>query len=133
MLGGIYMEVYRFPHLIYTLRPAIIIWAVLISIASALVGTVHSLWRAPNSPCRSHAARAPCKIPGFAHRKERHRALAQPAVADYREECRAQARADYSICPRYRRCLRTMISSGFFEDAVAQMVNVQFVLSRRKI
>ena len=50
MLGGIYMEVYRFPHLLYTLHPGVIVAAVLISIASALVGTLHSLWRAAKQP-----------------------------------------------------------------------------------
>ncbi|MEK7828135.1 MAG: ABC transporter permease, partial [Thermodesulfobacteriota bacterium] len=50
MLGGIYMEVYRFPHLLYTLHPGVIVAALLISIASALVGTLHTLWRAAKQP-----------------------------------------------------------------------------------
>lgn len=50
LLGGIYMEIYRFPELIYEIHPGVIIAAVLISIFSALAGTLHSLWRAAKLP-----------------------------------------------------------------------------------
>ena len=44
------MEVYRFPALAFILKPWVIVAAILISIASALVGTLHSLWRAAKQP-----------------------------------------------------------------------------------
>ena len=57
ILGGIYMEVYRFPSLSTMLKPWVIIAAIIISIASALVGTLHSLWRAAKTASgRGHAA-----------------------------------------------------------------------------
>ena len=49
-LGRIYMEFYRFPYLMYELKPSVVMTAVLISIASALVGTLHSVWKAAKLP-----------------------------------------------------------------------------------
>lgn len=49
ILGDIYMAVYRFPYLVYILKPWVIIAAVFVSVFSALAGTLHTLWRAPNS------------------------------------------------------------------------------------
>ena len=66
MLGDIYMEVYRFPRLLYTLHPGVIIAAVLISIASALVGTLHSLWRAAGQPPAEAMRPNPRAVPGHA-------------------------------------------------------------------
>ena len=40
------MEVYRFPALAFILKPWVILAAIIISITSALVGTLHSLWLA---------------------------------------------------------------------------------------
>ena len=44
-LGRIYMEFYRFPYLMYELKPVVVITAMFITIASALAGTVYSVGR----------------------------------------------------------------------------------------
>jgi putative ABC transport system permease protein len=49
-LGEIYMEFYRFPYLIYVLKPIAVISVALVTILSALAGTLHSLWRASILP-----------------------------------------------------------------------------------
>ncbi|HNY63854.1 MAG TPA: FtsX-like permease family protein [Deltaproteobacteria bacterium] len=50
VLGAIYMEIYRFPPLEYTLRPAVVVYAALISLGSALLGAAHAVWRAAGQP-----------------------------------------------------------------------------------
>ena len=49
-LGGIYMEYYRFPYLRYELHPEVAFTAGLITLASAILGTVHSVWKASKLP-----------------------------------------------------------------------------------
>jgi putative ABC transport system permease protein len=49
-LGRIYMEFYRFPYLMYELKPVVVITAMFITIASALAGTVYSVWKAAVIP-----------------------------------------------------------------------------------
>ena len=133
MLGGIYMEVYRFPHLLYTLHPGVIAAAVLISIASALVGTLHSLWRAAKQP----PAEAMRPEPPAHYRITLiekmgiGRRLSQPSRIIARNIERKPVRTFLSIIGIAVACA-TMISSGFFKDAVAFMVHVQFVRSQKE-
>lgn len=49
-LGRIYMEFYRFPYLIYELKPSVVVTAALISIAAALAGTLHAVRKAALLP-----------------------------------------------------------------------------------
>lgn len=49
-LGRIYMEFYRFPYLIYDLRPAVVATAVLIASVAALAGTLYSVRKAAILP-----------------------------------------------------------------------------------
>ena len=133
MLGGIYMEVYRFPHLLYTLHPGVIAAAVLISIASALIGTLHSLWRAAKQP----PAEAMRPEPPAHYRITLiekmgiGRRLSQPSRIIARNIERKPVRTFLSIIGIAVACA-TMISSGFFKDAVAFMVHVQFVRSQKE-
>ena len=133
MLGGIYMEVYRFPFLIYTLHPSVIIAAVLISIASALVGTLHSLWRAAKQPpAEAMRPEPPAQYRVTLIEKTGiGRWLTQPSRIIVRNIERKPIRTFLSIIGIAVACA-TMISSGFFKDAVAFMVNVQFVLSQKE-
>ena len=133
MLGGIYMEVYRFPHLIYTLYPGVIVAAVLISIASALVGTLHSLWRAAKQPpAEAMRPEPPAQYRVTLIEKTGiGRWLSQPSRIIARNIERKPIRTFLSIIGIAVACA-TMISSGFFKDAVAFMVNVQFVLSQKE-
>ncbi|MFH2074921.1 MAG: FtsX-like permease family protein [Pseudomonadota bacterium] len=133
MLGGIYMEVYRFPHLLYTLHPWVIITAVLISIASALVGTMHALWRvAKQPPAEAMRPEPPAQYRVTLIEKTGiGRWLTQPSRIIVRNVERKPVRTFLSIIGIAVACA-TMISSGFFKDAVAFMVNVQFVRSQKE-
>jgi len=133
MLGGIYMEVYRFPHLLYTLHPGVIVAAVLISIVSALVGTLHSLWRAAKQPpAEAMRPEPPAQYRVTLIEKTGiGRWLSQPSRIIARNIERKPVRTFLSIIGIAVACA-TMISSGFFKDAVAFMVNVQFVRSQKE-
>ena len=133
MLGGIYMEVYRFPFLIYTLHPKVIIAAVLISIAAALVGTLHSLWRAAKQPpAEAMRPEPPAQYRVTLIEKTGiGRWLTQPSRIIARNIERKPIRTFLSIIGIAVACA-TMISSGFFKDSIAFMVNVQFVLSQKE-
>lgn len=133
MLGGIYMEVYRFPHLIYILRPGVIVAAVLISVLSALAGTFHSLRRAAGEqPAEAMRPEPPAKYGVTLIEKTglgRH--LTQPTRIIARNIERRPVRTFLSVLGIATACA-TMISSGFFKDSIAYMVNVQFVLSQKE-
>jgi len=133
MLGGIYMEVYRFPHLLYTLHPGVIAAAVLISIASALVGTLHSLWRAAKQPpAEAMRPEPPARYRvTLIEKMGIGRRLSQPSRIIARNIERKPVRTFLSIIGIAVACA-TMISSGFFKDAVAFMVHVQFVRSQKE-
>jgi putative ABC transport system permease protein len=133
MLGGIYMAVYRFPSLLYTVHPGVIVAAVAISIVSALVGTVHSLWRAAKQPpAEAMRPEPPAQYRVTLLEKTGiGRLLTQPSRIIVRNIERKPIRTFLSMMGIAVACA-TMISSGFFKDSVDFMVNVQFVLSQKE-
>ncbi len=133
MLGAIYMEVYRFPYLFYTLHPEVIFTAVLISVLSALAGTLHSLWRAAKQPpAEAMRPEPPAQYRVTLIEKAGiGRWLTQPSRIIVRNIERRPIRTFLSVIGIAVACA-TMISSGFFKDSVDFMVNVQFVLSQKE-
>ena len=133
ILGGIYMEVYRFPALTFMLKPWVIVAAIIISISSALVGTLHSLWQAAKQPpAEAMRPEPPAKFKVTLIEKTGiGRFLTQPSKIIVRNLERKPIRTFLSILGIAVACA-TMISSGFFKDSVDYMVNVQFVLSQKE-
>lgn len=133
MLGAIYMEVYRFPYLLYTLGPEVIFTAVLISVLSALAGTLHSLWRAARQPpAEAMRPEPPAQYRvALIEKTGIGRWLTQPSRIIARNIERKPIRTFLSVIGIAVACA-TMISSGFFKDSVNFMVNVQFVLSQKE-
>jgi putative ABC transport system permease protein len=133
MLGAIYMEVYRFPYLLYTLGPEVIFTAVLISVLSALAGTFHSLSRAARQPpAEAMRPEPPAQYRVTLIEKTGiGRWLTQPSRIIARNVERKPIRTFLSVIGIAVACA-TMISSGFFKDSVDYMVNVQFVLSQKE-
>ena len=127
------MTVYRFPALIYILKPWVIAAAIIISIASALVGTLHSLWRAAKQPpAEAMQPEPPAKFRvTLIERTGLGRFLTQPSRIIMRNIERKPVRTFLSVVGIAVACA-TMISSGFFKDSVDYMVNVQFVLSQKE-
>lgn len=132
-LGNIYMEFYRFPYFIYELRPSVITAVSLISILSALSGTIHSVYRASKLP----PAEAMRPEPPTNYRKTMIERMApvnlfsQPSRIIIRNIERRPVRALFSVTGIAMACA-IMIAGGFFEDAVDFMVDVQFKLSQKE-
>lgn len=133
LLGDIYMAVYRFPFLIYTLDPRVVIAIVLITAASALAGTLHTLRRAAGQPpAEAMRPEAPAQYrKSLIERLGAGRLLSEPSRIIVRNIERKPIRTLLSMIGIAAACA-TMISSGFFKDAVTHMVNVQFVLSQKE-
>lgn len=133
LLGSIYMEIYRFPNLVYEIHPGVILTAVLITVFSALAGTLHSLWRAARlPPAEAMRPEPPAKYRlALIEKMGMGRRLTQPSRIILRSIERKPIRTFLSIVGIGVACA-TMISSGFFKDSVSYMVNVQFVLSRKE-
>ncbi|MCE5211296.1 MAG: ABC transporter permease [Deltaproteobacteria bacterium] len=133
LLGGIYMETYRFPFFIYKLHPGVVISAVLISVASALAGTVHSFWKASQQPpAEAMRPEAPAKYRiSFIEKTGIGRWLSQPTRIIIRNVERKPVRTFLSIIGIATACA-TMISSGFFKDSIDYMVDIHFILSQKE-
>ena len=133
MLGSIYMESYRFPFFIYKLYPEVIAFAIFISIASALAGTLHSLWKAAKQPpAEAMRPEAPAKYRvSLIEKTGIGRWLSQPSRIIARNIERKPIRTFLSIIGIAVACA-TMISSGFFKDSVDFMIRVQYVFSQKE-
>jgi len=133
MLGGIYMEVYRFPYFFYKVYPGVIVTAVLISIASALAGTMHTLWRAAKQPpAEAMRPEPPARYRvSLIEKTGINRWLTQPSRIILRNIERKPIRTFLSVIGIAAACA-TMLSSGFFKDAISFMVRVQYVLSQKE-
>lgn len=132
-LGGIYMEFYRFPYLRYELHPEVAVTAALITLASAIIGTVHSVWKAaklppaeamrPEPPAHYRKAIIEYIIPASL--------LSQPSRIIARNIQRKPLKAMFSVIGIAFACA-IMITGGFFQDAVDFMVDIQFKLSQKE-
>jgi putative ABC transport system permease protein len=127
------MENYRFPFFIYKLYPGVIIFAIFISIASALAGTLHSLWKAAKQPpAEAMRPEAPAQYRVSVIEKTGiGRWLSQPSRIILRNIERKPIRTFLSIIGIAAACA-TMISSGFFKDSVDFMVKTQYVFSQKE-
>lgn len=132
-LAGVYMEFYRFPYLMYELDLSIATTAVLISVASALAGTLYSVWKAAKLP----PAEAMRPEPPAKYRKSvteyvgLMRMLSQPTRIIIRNIERRPLRSFLSIVGIALSCA-AMIAATFFQDAIEFMVDVQFKRSQRE-
>ena len=132
-LGKIYMEFYRFPYLIYELKPSVVITASIITIGAALAGTIHSVWKAAILP----PAEAMQPEPPARYRKtiiERiglGPLLSQPTRIIIRNIGRRPVKSLLTITGISLSCA-IMIAGTFSRDAVDFMINVQFKLSQKE-
>ncbi|MBN1474919.1 MAG: ABC transporter permease [Syntrophaceae bacterium] len=133
ILGDIYMAVYRFPYLVYILKPWVIIAAVFVSVFSALAGTMHTLWRAAKQPpAEAMRPEPPAQFKvSLLEKIGLGRKITQPSKIIMRNIERKPIRTLLSIIGISLAC-GTMIASGFFKDAVDYMIKVQFVLSQKE-
>ena len=132
-LGRIYMEFYRFPYLLYELKPSMVMTVVLISITSALAGTLHSVWKAAKLP----PAEAMRPEPPAKYRKSifEHirlwRLLSQPTRIIIRNIERRPIRSLLTVIGIALSCAG-IIAATFFQGAMDFMVDVQFKQSQKE-
>ncbi|MBI5101515.1 MAG: ABC transporter permease [Nitrospirae bacterium] len=126
-LGRIYMEFYRFPYLMFELRPSVITSAGLISIAAALAGTLYAVRRAALLP----PAEAMRPEPPSRYRKTvlEHLGLggilSQPTRIILRNIERSPFKTMLSILG-IALASAVLIGGMFSKDAIDFMVDVQF-------
>lgn len=133
LLGELYLATYRFPYLIYTLHPEVIVAVVLISVGAALGGTLHSLWRAARqTPAEAMRPEAPEQYRvSLIEKTGAGRIISQPTRIIARNIERKPIKTFLAIIGIATACA-TMICSGFFQDCIDYMVHVHFVLSQKE-
>ncbi len=132
-LGTLYMDFYRFPYLIYELKASVVITASVISIASAIAGTIHAVWKASSLPpaealrpeVPSHYRKTIIERIGLWH------LISQPGKIIIRNITRRPVKSFLTITGIALACA-IMISGTFAKDAVDFMVNVQFKLTQKE-
>jgi putative ABC transport system permease protein len=132
-LADVYMEFYRFPYLIYELPTSALVAAVAVSLASAVLGTLHSVWKASSLP----PAEAMRPEPPTSYRRSvmEHmglwRMLSQSARIIVRNIERRPIRSLLSITGISLSCA-AMIAATFFGDALDFLIDVQFKRSQKE-
>ena len=131
-LTTMYRDFYRFPFMLYQLRPALAITAVLISAAAAVAGTLWSVLRAARvPPAEAMKPPAPAKYRvSVVERFGLRRWLDQPTRMIVRNLERRPLKAALSVIGIAFACA-VLVVGGFFKDSVDFMVDVQFRLAQR--
>ena len=132
-LGSIYMEFYRFPYFDYVLRPSIVALAAFITGGAAVIGTVHSVWKAVRiSPAQAMRPEEPARYrTTLVERILPSHLLSQPTRIILRNLERKPVKAALSVIGIAMACA-IMIAGGFFQDTVNYMVDIQFRVSHRE-
>jgi len=131
-MSNIYMEFYSLPFMIYMLKPQVIIAAATVSMAVAILGTLHAVHSAarlppaqamrPETPALYHAT--------LLERLGLQRWFSQPTRMILRHIERRSLKSLLTTLGISMAC-GTMMIGGFQEGAIDQMVEVQFGMSQR--
>jgi putative ABC transport system permease protein len=130
-MSNMYMEFYRFPFLIYRLRPPVAITATLISAASAILATLHTVIRAARIPPAEAMQPAPparYRV-SIVERLGLRRLLGQPARMIVRNIERRPVKSALSVTGVGFACA-IMITGGLFRDSINHLMDVYFKLSQ---
>ena len=128
-----YMAFYRFPYLHYELRPSVAVSAGMVSVASAVLGTVQAVRKAVAlPPAEAMRAEPPERFRvTLVERAGFRRLLSQPARMIARNVGRRPVKAALSILGIGFACAILMLGN-VQEDAVGFMVDTQFRLAQRE-
>ncbi|MEW5976111.1 MAG: ABC transporter permease [Acidobacteriota bacterium] len=131
-LSRMYMDFYRFPFLVYHLRPSVAFTAALVSSAAAMLGTVYSVARAALEPPAQamQPASPPRYRTTFLERLGLGSFLSQPTRMIVRNLERRPVKALLTIVGIAFACA-ILVVGGFFGDAIDYMVAIQFRLAQR--
>jgi len=132
-LAGLYLEFFRFPYLIYELKPDVIITAALVTAGAALAGTLQAVRKATRLP----PAKAMQPEPPAAYRKifikqdGIGRLLSQPGKIIIRNISRTPIKSLFTVIGIALSCA-ILIAGTFFIDAIDFIVDVQFRLTQKE-
>ncbi|MFA6969800.1 MAG: FtsX-like permease family protein [Gallionella sp.] len=132
-LSSIYMEIYHFPYLKFTLQPGTVLDAAAISLLAAGAGTVLAVWRAASlRPAEAMRPEMPARFHETGLEKLGiKRWLSQPARMIVRNIRRHALKSLLSMLGIAMAC--GIILTGLFQrDTVGYMVNVHFGMAQRE-
>jgi len=131
-LSEMYLDFYKFPFLIYELRPEAIALSVGISVGAAVAGTLVSLIRAARlAPAEAMQPASPgCYHRGLLEIVPGMRRLGQPTRMIIRNLERRPVKALLTVTG-ISFAAAILVSGMFFKDAVDLMIDVQFRLAQR--
>ena len=131
-LGEMYLEFYRFPFLLFELRPSVAATAALVIVAAALVGTLYSVWEAAKSPpAEAMRPEPPAKYrETLIERLGLKRWFSQPARMIARNIERRPLKS-FLASLGIALAFSILMMGTFFSDAIDYMVKVQFGLAQR--
>ncbi len=132
-LGSIYMEFYRFPYLMYELKPSVVLSAGLISVLSALAGTLYAVRKAAMlAPAEAMRPEPPARYgKTILERLGLGSILSQPTRIIFRNLERRPVKTFLSVLG-IALAAAVMVAGRFSKDAVDFMVDVQFRLHHRE-
>jgi putative ABC transport system permease protein len=131
-LSNIYMTFFSLPFMIYTLKPSVIIAAVLISMGVAILGTLYAVRNAAMLPPAQAMRPEPPSIyhATIIERLGLQRWFTQPTRMIFRHIERHPLKAILTTLGLAMSC-GVMVVSGFQEGAIDHMIEVRYGLSQR--
>lgn len=132
-LSNIYMDFYSLPYMVYVLKPQVIIAATVISMAVAILGTLHAVRSAAKLPPAQAMRPEPPAIyqATMVERLGMQRWFSQPTRMILRHIERRPLKSLLTVLGIAMAC-GVMMISGFQEGAIDQMVEVQYSMSQRE-
>jgi putative ABC transport system permease protein len=131
-LVSMYMDFYRFPFVLYQLRPAVAVTAALVTAGAAIAGSVYSVLRAAGVPPAEamQPAAPPRYRSSILERMGFGRGFAQPTRMIVRNIERRPVKALLSVIGIGFACA-ILVLGGFYSDCFDYMVAVQFRFAQR--
>jgi len=122
-----YMQFYRFPEILYVLRPSAVVTATLVSVGAAVTGTLYSVLKAARiPPAEAMQPAAPAGHgPALVERMGLARWLSQPTKMILRNISRRPAKALLTVVGIAFAC-GIVVIGGFYRNSLDYMVAVQF-------
>lgn len=132
-MSNLYSEFYSFPFMIYVLKPQVIVSAALISMAVAVLGTLHAVGKAVKLPPAEGMRPEPPAIyhATIVERLGLQRWFSQPTRMILRHIERRPLKTLLTMLGIAMACGVIMIS-GFQEGAIDHMIEVQYNMSQRE-
>ncbi len=131
-MGNLYMQYYRFPFMLYLLKPSVVLAACGISLAAAIAGTLVSVLKAAGvPPAEAMQPAAPPRFrPTLLERLGVVGRLAQPTRMILRNISRRPVKSLLTVIGVAFAC-GIVVIGGFYRDCIDYMVSIQFRYAQR--